>query len=71
MRENINEAVRYRAAWDTLPRGIPRGVACSGPAGKPVNVLFVAKKMQIVREMYFAILLDRASAGAQRVSHAG
>jgi succinyl-CoA synthetase beta subunit len=35
----------------------------SGPGGKPVNVLFVAKKMQIKREMYFAMLLDRASAG--------
>ena len=31
-------------------------------AGKPVNTLFVAKKMALTREMYFAILLDRASA---------
>lgn len=33
------------------------------PAGKPVNTLYVAKKMKLAREMYFAILLDRASAG--------
>ena len=31
-------------------------------AGKPVGTLFVAKKMDLAREMYFAILLDRASA---------
>ena len=30
--------------------------------GKPVNTLFVAKKMDLAREMYFAILLDRQSA---------
>jgi succinyl-CoA synthetase beta subunit len=35
----------------------------TGPAGKPVNTLYVAKKMQLKREMYFAILLDRATAG--------
>uniref|UniRef100_A0A7S0RH32 Succinate--CoA ligase [ADP-forming] subunit beta, mitochondrial n=1 Tax=Chlamydomonas leiostraca TaxID=1034604 RepID=A0A7S0RH32_9CHLO len=35
----------------------------TGPAGKPVNTLYVAKKMKLAREMYFAILLDRASAG--------
>uniref|UniRef100_A0A7R9VEY7 Succinate-CoA ligase subunit beta n=1 Tax=Chlamydomonas euryale TaxID=1486919 RepID=A0A7R9VEY7_9CHLO len=35
----------------------------TGPAGKPVNTLYVAKKMQLAREMYFAILLDRKSAG--------
>jgi hypothetical protein len=28
-----------------------------------VNTLYIAKKMQLAREMYFAILLDRASAG--------
>lgn len=27
-----------------------------------MNTLFVAKKMALAREMYFAILLDRASA---------
>ena len=35
----------------------------TGPAGKPVNTLYVARKMALKREMYFAILLDRASAG--------
>lgn len=31
----------------------------SGPAGKPVNVVMVAKKMDLKREMYFSILLNR------------
>lgn len=35
----------------------------TGEAGKPVNTVLVAKKMQFTKEMYFAILLDRASAG--------
>ena len=35
----------------------------SGAAGKPVNQLLLAKKMDLVNEMYFAILLDRASGG--------
>lgn len=35
----------------------------TGPAGKPVNTLYVAKKMKLKREMYFAILLDRKTAG--------
>jgi succinyl-CoA synthetase beta subunit len=35
----------------------------SGPAGKPVNTLLLAKKMSVVREMYLAIMLDRASMG--------
>ncbi|CEF97708.1 Succinyl-CoA synthetase-like [Ostreococcus tauri] len=35
----------------------------SGPAGKPVNVLYVAEKLKLTREMYFALMLDRASAG--------
>ena len=35
----------------------------TGPAGKPVNTLYIAKKMKLANEMYFAILLDRASAG--------
>ncbi len=32
-------------------------------AGKPVNTLYVAKKMKLAREMYFAILLDRSTSG--------
>jgi len=35
----------------------------SGPKGKPVNTLMVAKKMSLAREMYFAILLDRSTNG--------
>ena len=35
----------------------------SGPAGKPVNTVLIAKKMDLVREFYFSILLDRASGG--------
>jgi succinyl-CoA synthetase beta subunit len=35
----------------------------TGEAGKPVNTVLVAQKMQFTKEMYFAILLDRASAG--------
>eukprot|EP00884_Botryococcus_braunii_P023604 jgi/Botrbrau1/9928/Bobra.0012s0026.1 len=35
----------------------------TGPAGKPVNVLYIAKKLKLANEMYFAILLDRATAG--------
>ena len=35
----------------------------TGEAGKPVNALLVAEKLKLVNEMYFAILLDRQSAG--------
>ena len=35
----------------------------SGAAGKPVNQVLLAKKMDLVNEMYFGILLDRASGG--------
>jgi succinyl-CoA synthetase beta subunit len=35
----------------------------TGPAGKPVNTLYIANKMSFANEMYFAILLDRATAG--------
>lgn len=35
----------------------------SGADGKPVNTVFIAKKMNLVNEMYFAILLDRAYGG--------
>ena len=35
----------------------------SGEGGKPVNALYLASKLDLVNEMYFAILLDRASAG--------
>lgn len=35
----------------------------TGEEGKPVNKLLVAEKLNLVNEMYFAIALDRASAG--------
>ena len=35
----------------------------SGPEGKPVDTLLLAKKMNLVNEMYFAIMLDRATMG--------
>ena len=35
----------------------------SGPAGKPVNTVLVAKKMALAREFYFAIMMDRVSQG--------
>ena len=35
----------------------------TGPEGKPVNTLLVAKKMKFASEKYFAILLDRKSGG--------
>ena len=34
----------------------------TGPGGKPVGTLFIASKMDLAKEMYFAILNDRASA---------
>ena len=35
----------------------------TGPAGKPVNTVLIAKKMALAREFYFAIMMDRASQG--------
>jgi len=35
----------------------------SGPGGKPVNTLLLAKKMALAKEFYFAIFMDRASGG--------
>lgn len=35
----------------------------SGPAGKPVNTLLLAKKMSLKKEFYFAIMMDRSSQG--------
>jgi ATP-grasp domain len=42
----------------------------TGPAGKPVNVLYIAAKMSLTKEMYFAILLDRNTAGKDGVTAA-
>lgn len=35
----------------------------TGPDGKPVNQVYICEKLSLVNEMYFAIVLDRASAG--------
>ncbi|CAK9267978.1 unnamed protein product [Sphagnum jensenii] len=35
----------------------------TGPEGKPVNKVFLCEKLALINEMYFAIALDRASAG--------
>jgi succinyl-CoA synthetase beta subunit len=35
----------------------------SGEQGKPVNTVLLAKKMQLEREFYFAIMMDRESQG--------
>ncbi|KAK1744971.1 succinate-CoA ligase, beta subunit [Skeletonema marinoi] len=35
----------------------------SGAAGKPVNTVLLAKKMDLAKEFYFAIFMDRASGG--------
>jgi succinyl-CoA synthetase beta subunit len=35
----------------------------TGPAGRPVNTLLIAEKMNLLREMYFSIVLDRKTAG--------
>lgn len=40
----------------------------SGPEGKPVNTLLLAKKMALVKEMYLAIMLDRATMGPLMIS---
>lgn len=39
----------------------------TGPAGKPVNTLYIAEKMKLKKEMYFAILLDRKTAGPMMI----
>ncbi|KAK9819240.1 hypothetical protein WJX81_001505 [Elliptochloris bilobata] len=40
----------------------------TGPAGKPVNTLYIASKLDLTKEMYFAILLDRKSAGTMIIA---
>lgn len=39
----------------------------TGERGKPVNTLYIAEKMKLKKEMYFAILLDRKSAGPMMI----
>jgi succinyl-CoA synthetase beta subunit len=40
----------------------------SGPAGKPVNTVLLAKKMALAREFYFAIMWDRVSQGPMMIA---
>lgn len=40
----------------------------TGEEGKPCNMIYIAEKLSLAREMYFAILLDRSTAGAMVVS---
>eukprot|EP00980_Cylindrotheca_fusiformis_P010117 scaffold2249_cov86-Cylindrotheca_fusiformis.AAC.1 len=42
----------------------------SGPNGKPVNTLLIAKKMSLVKEFYFSIVMDRISQGALIIASA-
>jgi succinyl-CoA synthetase beta subunit len=42
----------------------------SGPAGKPVNTLLIAKRMHLTRECYFSIIMDRESQGALIIASA-
>lgn len=46
-----------------IDRPLPRSALQTGAKGKPVNTLYIANKMKLKREMYFAILLDRSTAG--------
>ncbi len=46
-----------------IGRPLPRSAPQTGAKGKPVNTLYIANKMKLKREMYFAILLDRSTAG--------
>jgi succinyl-CoA synthetase beta subunit len=39
----------------------------TGAKGKPVNTLLISEKMQLKREMYLALLLDRKSAGPMMI----
>ena len=40
----------------------------TGEAGRPCNGVFVVEKVEIAKEMYFAILMDRASGGPMLVA---
>jgi len=40
----------------------------TGPAGKPVNKVYICQKLSLANEMYFAITLDRVSAGPVIIS---
>lgn len=57
--------VKVEDAEDTAKKMLGQTLVTkqTGPAGKPVNTLYLASKMDLVNEMYFAILLDRETAG--------
>jgi len=40
----------------------------TGPEGKPVNKVYICQKLSLANEMYFAITLDRVSAGPVIIS---
>ena len=40
----------------------------TGPAGRPVNTVLIAQSVEIEREIYFAILVDRATGGPMIVA---
>jgi len=40
----------------------------TGPGGKPVNKVYICQKLSLANEMYFAITLDRVSAGPVIIS---
>ena len=56
-------AVSHRCRAAALPPAARPPAPQTGPKGKPVNTLYIANKMKLLREMYFAILLDRKTAG--------
>lgn len=40
----------------------------TGPTGRPVNTLLIAEKMNLKRETYFSIVLDRKTAGPMMIA---
>ncbi len=40
----------------------------TGPGGRPVNTLLIAEKMNLKRETYFSIVLDRKTAGPMMIA---
>lgn len=40
----------------------------TGPSGRPVNTLLIAEKMNLKRETYFSIVLDRKTAGPMMIA---
>ena len=59
LQESVDRASERRAP------GAPQTLVTkqTGPAGKPVNTLYIANKMKLKNEMYFAMLLDRGTMG--------